>query len=79
MQGLENLELKAYRKTDAGTDFLKPYFVEVLHQTDTYYETTDGRLKLREEVGKEAYVIRYDRTDEAKERNFFSSSNDGQP
>jgi adenylate cyclase, class 2 len=66
--GLKNLELKAYRRSDYGNDFLKPHFIEVLHQTDTYYKTTNGRLKLREETGKEAYAIRYDRTNEASER-----------
>ena len=90
-EGLKNLELKAYRRSDAGSDFLKDYFIEVLHQTDTYYKTTDGRLKLREEQRsnmieidgkweqikysdeaeystKIPYVIRYDRTDNATER-----------
>ena len=65
---MENFELKAYRKTDAGQEFLKPYFVEVLNQTDTYFKATPPqRLKLREEQ-KRNYVIRYDRENEAKER-----------
>jgi len=65
---MENFELKAYRKSNAGEDFLKPYFVDVLCQTDTYFKATPPqRLKLREEQ-KRNYVIRYDRENEAKER-----------
>ena len=65
---LENFELKAYRRSNSGEDFLKPYFVQVLNQTDTYFTTLHPqRLKLREEE-KRNYIIRYDRENQAKER-----------
>lgn len=76
---MQNLELKAYRRSNEGSDFLNKYFVETLLQTDTYYKTHDGcRLKLREE-NKRAYVIRYDREDKNVERissyDFFEIPN----
>lgn len=65
---MQNLELKAYRSSDTGSKFLSDYFVEMLVQTDTYFKTNDGRLKLREQAGKNNYVIRYDREDKNIER-----------
>lgn len=67
MEGLINFEIKAILVI-TNIAFLNEYYVETLHQTDTYYKTTDGRLKLREEIGKDAYMVRYDRVDVAKER-----------
>jgi len=43
----------------------------VLHQTDTYFKSPSGRLKLREiadATGQRAELIWYERTDEAKSR-----------
>lgn len=71
LANLENLELKAYRRSQNGQALLDLSYADTLNQTDTYYNTSDGRLKLREEVSKDnqkAYFIRYDRTDEAVER-----------
>lgn len=82
MSGLKNLEIKAVRHrnvSEASEAFFNLHFVETILQTDTYFTVNDGRLKLREEVrsgpvingsavSKNAYVIRYDRTNDAKER-----------
>ena len=40
----------------------------VLVQTDTYFKAPAGRLKLREEAGREATLISYARADEAEAR-----------
>lgn len=52
---------------------LTPYYSETLFQIDTYFATKQGRLKLREEKGKNAYLIRYQRPDleEAKQSNYL--------
>ncbi len=41
---------------------------EVLEQTDTYFCCLQGRLKLREIAGQPAYLVAYQRTDEAAAR-----------
>lgn len=65
---MQNLELKAYRTSESGSEFLSKHYRETLYQTDTYFKTNNGcRLKLREEQ-KRAYVIRYDREDKNVER-----------
>ena len=43
-------------------------YKETLIQTDTYFSCYDGRLKLREETGKESYLIRYNRPDVAENK-----------
>lgn len=73
---MRNLELKVQLDEDAFTrvqDRLHADYAETLFQTDTYFETKEGRLKLREEKGKRAYFIRYERPDcqEAKQSNYL--------
>ncbi len=66
---MKNLELKVRlpNPTEVQT-IIKQYFIEILDQTDTYFRVTNGRLKLREEVGKEAFMIQYQRPDTATEK-----------
>lgn len=63
-----NFEFKArHRNTaEAETSLLQqaPLFVGEDHQTDTYFNTANGRLKLREGVIEQA-LIYYQRTNEA--------------
>lgn len=40
----------------------------VLEQTDTYFCTRRGRLKLRETAGQPAHLVAYERSDEANQR-----------
>lgn len=40
----------------------------LLEQTDTYFDTRRGRLKLRETVGRPAQLVGYERSDAARER-----------
>jgi predicted adenylyl cyclase CyaB len=64
---MKNLELKVRL---SEVDFkrlqeqLADYFVEILHQTDVYFVTSHGRLKLRQETGKQSYLIHYERPNE---------------
>lgn len=72
----KNLEIKLQldQKTlhDLTTQ-LSPYYSETLFQTDTYFKTKQGRLKLREENGKNAYLIYYLRPDleDAKQSDYL--------
>lgn len=66
---MRNLEVKV-RIGNKAMDITKAriddWFHETLHQTDTYYHTSDGeRLKLREieEVPSETHMIKYKRID----------------
>ncbi len=60
-----NLEIKVRIDNLAEiAEILGAFFIEELFQTDTYFVTKKGsRLKLREQKGKEPYIIRYDRED----------------
>ena len=76
IEAMKNLEIKVQLNQKTLSNLvvqLNPYYSETLIQTDTYFMTKEGRLKLREENGKEAYLIRYQRPDleEAKESNYF--------
>lgn len=76
IQPMKNLELKVQLDEDALSylsEQLKPYFAEILLQTDTYFVTHEGRFKLREEEGKNAYLIRYERPDQktAKQSDYL--------
>lgn len=79
-----NLELKVkypLEKHKNDLRFFEKYFDSTLHQKDTYYQTSNGRLKLREQMTCfpdknkspifKAYAIRYDRENEATERKCF--------
>lgn len=76
---MQNLELKARIQKEANT---QKYFdmntkFQILEQKDTYFKTTKGRLKMREqkdvatEISK-AYAISYERpdTEESKLSNY---------
>ncbi len=66
---MKNLEIKIQINSfDAIIKFLKPYYIEDLYQTDTYFTVNDGRMKLRKEVDKEAYMIYYQRPDLSSEK-----------
>lgn len=71
MDPRRNIELKARDPEPARTlEAALAHGAEdagVLHQRDTYFRTTDGRLKLREE-DERATLIAYARTDEATAR-----------
>ncbi len=71
----KNLEIKLQLDGEKFQDLqtqLIPYYRETLLQTDTYFKTKQGRLKLRVEEGKKTYLIRYERPDleEAKQSNY---------
>ncbi len=73
---MKNLEVKIalnHEEMEPLKEELKPYFAEMLVQTDTYFVTKQGRLKLREEQGKGAYLNRYERPDleEAKQSHYL--------
>jgi len=63
---MKNLEIKL--RLNQFPSNLTPYFAETLYQTDTYYSCPDGRLKLREEKGKEAYFIFYQRPNTTQQK-----------
>ena len=66
---MKNLEIKIRLKSFNNiVKLLKPYYIEVLYQTDTYFTVDNGRLKLREEENKESYMIYYHRPDLKSER-----------
>lgn len=62
---IKNFEFKA--KVNSLEEYenvlleLKPTFFGTDHQTDTYFNTSKGRLKLREIEGKESKLIDYSR------------------
>lgn len=63
---MKNLEIKVEltnNEFSVISILLRDYFIEDLQQKDTYYQTTQGRLKLREETNKTAYFIYYERPD----------------
>lgn len=76
IEKMKNLEIKVQldqENLDHLAAELKPFFAENLFQTDTYFETHQGRLKLREEKGKNGYLIRYQRPDleQAKQSDYL--------
>lgn len=76
IEAMKNLEIKVQLNQETLNNLmvqLNPYYSETLIQIDTYFMTKEGRLKLREEEGKDAYLIRYQRPDleEAKESNYL--------
>src|SRR5579863_10535110 len=76
VETMKNLELKVQLNPERLchlTTKLTPYYSETLFQTDTYFITSQGRLKLREENGNNAYLIRYLRPDleGAKQSNYL--------
>lgn len=64
---MKNLELKIDAK-EINIEYISKYYIETLIQKDTYFQTRTGRLKLREEKGKGAYVIYYNRPDVSNEK-----------
>lgn len=76
LEMMKNLELKVQLDEESLRNLivvLQPYYSEVISQTDTYFVTSEGRLKLREEEGKGAYMIRYLRPnlEQAKESDYL--------
>lgn len=76
LEAMKNLEIKVQLDEDSKNrlgEKLRPYYADKLFQTDTYFLTKEGRLKLREEEGKGAYLIRYLRPDleAAKESDYL--------
>ncbi len=72
---MRNLELKVQLNQESLNNLiaqLSPYYSETLIQTDTYFASKEGRLKLREEKGKSACLIRYQRPNlqDPKEANY---------
>jgi adenylate cyclase class IV len=68
---MHNLELKARDRDPDRTLVAARAFADdhgVLEQRDTYFETDSGRLKLREQTGRPAQLIAYERSDNAQER-----------
>lgn len=63
---LKNVEIKAkihdFKKTQAKVEKLSSKPINIEKQTDTFFITSNGRLKLRETTNKTA-LIYYDRTD----------------
>jgi predicted adenylyl cyclase CyaB len=76
LETMKNLELKVQLNQQIMTDLkaqLQSCYAETLIQTDTYFVSEQSRFKLREESGKQAYLIRYQRPNlqEAKESNYL--------
>jgi adenylate cyclase class IV len=67
---MTNLEFKArLRNAEAIHEVLAQYNIPLaatLRQTDTYFQVTNGRLKLREIEGEESQLIFYARPDRAE-------------
>jgi len=66
---MKNIELKVkvddYRSLILKLKELKSRKVEILNQVDTYFNCSQGRLKLREINGKKFELIYYSRPDQA--------------
>lgn len=66
---MTNIEFKArLRNPEVVRRVLDEYNLSpaaILHQTDTYFQATNGRLKLREIAGETAQLIFYERADRA--------------
>ncbi len=66
---MKNLEIKArYPWTDEVVNILNEIdaqFKTVEIQTDTYFDVNNGRIKIRERLGKDAEMIQYFREDKA--------------
>lgn len=76
LETMKNLELKVQLDQETLNNLfvqLNPYYSETIIQTDTYFVTQQGRFKLREEYGKDAYLIRYQRPnlEGSKESNYL--------
>lgn len=76
VEEIKNLEIKVQldqRTLSNLLEQLSPYYSETVIQTDTYFATNEGRLKLREEKDRTSYLIRYQRpnVEEAKESHCF--------
>src|SRR3989338_3103720 len=54
---MKNLELK-FTGEGSNIDNMKDFYVETLIQKDTYYNTTRGRLKLRQEKERKLYIYK---------------------
>jgi predicted adenylyl cyclase CyaB len=69
---MKNFEIKArvgnHKILPKTLQKLGARFIENLHQIDTYFEVPKGRLKLREEGKKGAYLIYYERGEKNRER-----------
>lgn len=69
---MKNLEVKArvkgHRVLKSKLKKLGARFIEDLHQIDTYFKVPKGRLKLREEGKKGAYLIYYERGEKSTQR-----------
>ena len=69
---MKNLEIKArvegHTVLKAKLKGLGARFVENLHQADTYFTVPKGRLKLRDEGKKGAYLIYYERGEKSARR-----------
>lgn len=65
---MKNLEVKALCSDTSVFEQFEKYYKGELLQTDTYYECTNGRLKLREEKSSPPKLIHYERNNEAVER-----------
>ena len=69
---MKNLEVKARVKGHVALKSklkkLGARFVENLHQVDTYFTVPKGRLKLRDEGKKGAYLIYYERGEKSTQR-----------
>ena len=67
-----NVELKAWDRDPAATleraIAAGAAMMGTLEQRDTYFAVPRGRLKLREEAGRPAALIAYERDDEARAR-----------
>ena len=71
-QPQRNVELKAHNpdplNSIAVCQALDAVDSGIIKQRDTYFEVSNGRLKLREEQPGQAHLIQYHREDAAKER-----------
>ena len=69
---MQNVELKARLRdrlaAETCCEGLGAKFAGTLHQVDTYFRVTDGRLKLREIDPGDDYLVRYHRPDIAGPR-----------
>ena len=70
-----NIEIKAvYKDLEKGRDIARglcAHSIGIDHQTDTYFKTPQGRMKLRESSLSGAYLIPYLRPDQKEAKKMF--------
>ena len=64
---MKNLELKCKLTPDSSTNNIAQYYVKDLIQTDVYFSSDTGKLKIRKEIDN-SYTIYYERSNIPNEK-----------